>query len=336
LDKNISFEVNLVNISVVGGGTFGTTLAWLLGSKYPIRFWVRENDLAEGIEKTRENRNYLPGVTIPDQVQVSSDLEKVVPDSDVLICAIPSQYLRSVAKQFSTFVKEGAILIDVAKGLELNTGKRMSQVLEEEIPQPTRIVAVSGPTFAKELSKGLLTAAVAASVDKEASKITKEVMENHFFKVYPMDDIIGVEVCGAVKNIVAIASGASFGLGMGYNAFGALITLGLNEMKRIGLALGAKYSTFYSLAGIGDLVATANSKQSRNRFFGNSLAQGKSVEQINREMKGMVAEGVDTSKVVYELCEREGIDAPLTQKVYEIIHRGKPIQQVLRDLLKEV
>jgi glycerol-3-phosphate dehydrogenase (NAD(P)+) len=231
-------------------------------------------------------------------------------------------------------LSEGVIVVDVAKGIEAGTYKTMSQILEDELPDFVKIVALSGPNHAEEVSRKIPTATVVASKDKACLKKVKEILSTDYFKVYPHDDVVGVEVCGALKNITAIVTGICDGLGLGDNAKGSIITLGLTEMNKFGREFGAKRATCYGLAGVGDLVATCTSKHSRNRFVGEKLAEGKSFDEIKEEMHGMVAEGVKATKAVYEFGKEKGIDLPLTTQVYKVLYENKNLKEAIKDLLE--
>jgi glycerol-3-phosphate dehydrogenase (NAD(P)+) len=210
----------------------------------------------------------------------------------------------------------------------------MSQVLEEELPSHVKVVALSGPNHAEEVSRKIPTASVAASKDLEGLKTVKEVFSTNYFKVYPLDDVTGVEICGAIKNITAIATGVCDGLGFGDNARGAIITLGLTEMNRFGRVFGAKRATCYGLAGVGDLIATCTSKHSRNRFVGEKLAEGKSLEEIKKEMHGMIAEGIKTTEAVYEFSVKHNLDMPLTTQAYKVLYEKKDLNKAIADLIR--
>jgi glycerol-3-phosphate dehydrogenase (NAD(P)+) len=321
-------------IAVVGAGSWGTTLACLLGEKgYNVNLWVFEEDLVKEIEEKRENVQYLPGVKIPASVKVSNDLKEVVLDSNMIITAVPSQFLRSIAKQFASFVAKNTIVVNVSKGLENESYKRMSQVLEEELPSHVKIVALSGPNHAEEVSKKIPTATVIASKDTECLESVKEVLKTDYFKAYPLDDIVGAEICGALKNITALATGVCDGLGFGDNARGAIITLGLSEMGKLVVAFGGKRTTCFGLAGVGDLIATCTSKHSRNRFVGQKLAEGKSFEEIKKEMHGMVAEGIVTTKAVHGFSIKHNLDMPLTNQAYKVLYEEKDLTKAIADLI---
>jgi glycerol-3-phosphate dehydrogenase (NAD(P)+) len=320
-------------ISVIGAGGWGTTLAALLGGKgYKVNLWVREPDLVEEINNKRENTQYLKGVKIPETVTANNSLKEVVTDADIIVNVVPAQFTRDVAKKYAEFLKENAIVINAAKGIELGTYKTMSQVLREELKN-VEFVSLSGPNHAEEVSRKIPTATVIASDNAEILPKLKEIFETEYFKVYPHDDQIGVDICGSIKNITAIATGVCDGLGLGDNARGSIITLGLMEMNLFGKEYGAKRKTFYGLAGVGDLVATCTSKHSRNRFVGEKLAEGKSLEQIKEEMHGMIAEGVKTVKAVYEYSKNKNLDLPITNQAYKVLYESKNLKEAVKDLV---
>jgi len=322
------------NISVIGAGSWGTTIAKLLGEKgYNVKLWVYEKELVEKINNTNENKQYLAGVILPKTIKATNSLEESASDSNVIITAIPSQFLRNIAKNFSGYVKKDTIIVNLAKGIEQGTYKRMSEVIEEEIPD-VKVIALSGPNHAEEVSKKMPTATVIASKDKDCLQTVKNILTTDYFKIYPHDDIIGTEICGAIKNITAIASGVVDGLGFGDNSKGSIITLGLTEMNMFGRYFGAKRATFYGLTGVGDLVATCTSKHSRNRFVGEKMAEGKHLEEIKKEMHGMVAEGIVTTKVVYEFSKKNEMKMPLTTQVYNVLYEKKDLKTAIKDLIK--
>lgn len=321
-------------IAVVGAGSWGTTLAVILGSNNKdVHIWVREEELVEVIKNKKENTQYLKGVRIPDTVKANNSLKEVVEDADLIVSAAPAQFTRDMAKQYAEFLKKGSIVINVSKGIELGTLKTMSQVLNEEL-KDAEIMCLAGPNHAEEVSRKVPTATVIASTNKVLVQEVKKAFETPEFKVYAHDDIVGVDICGSVKNVTAIAAGVCSGLGLGDNALGSIITLGLREMSLVGKHYGAKRRTFYGLAGVGDLVATCASKHSRNRFVGENLAKGKTMREITDEMHGMVAEGVKTVKAVYELAKKEGIDLPLTNQAYKVLYESKNIKEAVKDLVR--
>ena len=320
-------------ISIMGAGSWGTTLATLIaGNGYKVTLWSKEKSNVESMIKHRENKKYLPGIKIPTSVSVKNSIEEVAADADLIINAVPSQFTRDVAKKYSKNVNCD-IIVNTAKGIEIGTYKRMSQVLGEEIPNVS-IATLSGPNHAEEVSRKMPTATVIASEDVGVLKEIKKIFHTDYFRVFTHDDIIGVEVCGALKNIAALATGVCDGLGYGDNSRASIITLGLMEMGTYGKYLGAKRSTFYGLSGVGDLVATCTSKHSRNRLFGEKIARGKKIEEINEGMKGMVTEGVQTTKAVYEFSKENNLYMPLTEQAYNVIYKNRDLRGAILDLTK--
>ena len=321
-----------MKISVVGAGSWGTTLAILLGEKgFDVALWARREELANEIESKKENVQYLPGIKIPNNVIADYSLKNAVESSEVIIVAIPSEFFRKTVMQIKPYFSN-QIIVSVTKGIENTTGKRMSQVIEDEI-QNAKIAVLSGPNHAEEVSMKMPTASVVTSKDRKIGKIAADCLGTPYFKLYQLDDVVGVEICGALKNISAIATGVCEGLGFGDNARASIITLGLMEINNFGRHFGAKRGTVYGLAGVGDLIATCTSKHSRNRFVGENLAKGKTMEQIRKEMHGMIAEGIPTTKAVYEYSKKHNIEMPLAQQAYEVLFQNKNIKQAIKDLL---
>lgn len=322
-------------ISIIGAGSWGTTLAVLLGEKgFDVKLWARREELANEIETKRENLQYLPGIKIPSNVIINHSLKDMIEGSEIIIISIPSEYFRKTITEFKPYFNN-QILVSVTKGLEHNTCKRMSQVVGEEIGK-AKIAVLSGPNHAEEVSRKMPTASVIASTDKKACKIVAECLATPHFKLYQLNDIVGVEICGALKNISAIATGVCDGLGFGDNARASIITLGLMEMNNFGRHFGAKRGTVYGLAGVGDLIATCTSIHSRNRFVGEQLAKGKRMEEIKKEMHGMIAEGIPTTMAVYGYSSKHKIKMPLTHQAYEVLFKSKNIKQAIVDLLRLV
>ncbi|MBI2653737.1 NAD(P)-dependent glycerol-3-phosphate dehydrogenase [Candidatus Woesearchaeota archaeon] len=321
-------------ISVIGAGSWGTALAILLGEKgFDVKLWARREELANEIESKKENKQYLPGVKIPSNVIAECSLKNSINGSEMIITAVPSEFLRSTLKEIKPYLRN-QIVVSATKGIEHNC-KRMSQVIEEELGK-IKIAVLSGPNHAEEVSMKMPTASVVASRDKKTGKIAAEALATPYFKLYQLSDVIGVEICGALKNISAIATGVCDGLGFGDNAKASIITLGLMEMNNFGRLFGAKRGTVYGLAGVGDLIATCTSKYSRNRFVGEQLAKGEKMEEIRKEMHGMIAEGIPTTKAVYEYSRKHNIDLPLTHQAYEVLFSNKNIKYAITDLLNLV
>ncbi len=321
-----------MRISIIGAGSWGTTLAVLLGEKgFDVKLWARREELANEIESKRENMQYLPGIKIPSNVITDHSLKDVLNGSEIIIAAVPSEFLRKTMKEIKPYFNN-QIVVSVTKGIEHDTCKRMSQVIEDELGE-SKIAVLSGPNHAEEVSSKMPTASVVASNDKKTGKIISEILATSYFKMYQLNDVAGVEICGALKNISAIATGVVDGFGFGDNARASIITLGLMEMNNFGRHFGAKRGTVYGLAGVGDLIATCISRHSRNRFVGEQLAKNKSIEEIKKEMHGMIAEGIPTTKAVYEYSSKHGVEMPLTYQAYKVIFENKNIRAAIKDLL---
>jgi len=321
-------------ISIIGAGSWGTTLAVLVAENgHDVTLWVREKENIQSIVRERENKQYLPGIKIPDNVYVENSMKEVASKADLIVNAVPTQFTRDVTKQYSEHINCD-VVVNVAKGIEVKTYKRTSEILREELPDNVSIVTLSGPNHAEEVSRKMPTATVIASENVNCLNEIKKIFHTDYFRVFPHDDIIGVEVCGALKNIAALAAGVCDGLGYGDNARASIITLGLMEMSTYGKFLGAKRATFYGLAGVGDLVATCTSKHSRNRFVGEKIAEGKKLDDIRNEMKGMIAEGIQTTKAVYEFSKKNNLYMPLTEQAYGVLYKNKDLKQAIHDLLK--
>lgn len=339
-------------VAIVGGGGWGTALSVLLGEavqqgtkNLDVHLWVKEADLVEKINRDRVNVQYLPGARIPTTVKVSAAIEDVVTDAELLIVAVPSQYLRSVVQEMKPYLRRGIPVCNVAKGIEIGTFKRMSEVLNEEAHIPKKNIAVlSGPSHAEEVSIGKTTAVVAASSSSVLADYVQEIFSTETFRVYTARDVKGVEYGGSLKNIIAIGAGICDGLqkmqdkgkqtSIGDNAKASLLTRGIEEMARLGVFLGSRKRTFYGLSGWGDLLVTAYSKFGRNRLVGECLALGMTLEEIKKEkLRGMVPEGVETAKAVYELSKVINVEMPITEQIYLVLYEGKDIESAIRDLM---
>lgn len=321
-------------ISIIGAGSWGTTLAILAAENgYGVTLWSRERESINSIIRERENKKYLPGVKIPKNVCVEASIEKAASNADIIISAVPAQFTREISRKYAKHINCG-IVVNVAKGIEVGTYKRMSEVLKEELPEEISVVSLSGPNHAEEVSRKMPTATVIASKNINCLESVKKIFHTDYFRVFSHPDIIGVEVCGALKNIAALATGVCDGLGYGDNAKASIITIGLMEIGTYGKFLGAKRATCYGLAGVGDLVATCTSKHSRNRFVGEKIAEGKKLESIKKEMKGMIAEGIETTRAVYEFSKKNNLYMPLTEQSYQVIYKNKDLKEAISDLLK--
>jgi glycerol-3-phosphate dehydrogenase (NAD(P)+) len=321
--------------AVVGAGGFGTCLATLLARNgVETRLWCRGASYAQTIANTRENTKYLPGVKLPLNVWVTSSLQDAVAGADVVVAAVPSQAMRETATAFAPHLGKGAKVLNVAKGIEHDTYLRMSQVLHEALGAQVPVATLSGPNFAEEIARGMPSATVIASRSQAALGQLCPMFTTEWFKAYPRKDLVGVELGGVMKNIAAIAAGVTRGIGFGENSSAAVITLGLDEMVRFGVAHGARKETFTGLSGLGDLILTATSSRSRNHRVGELLGRGLTKEQALATMGGQVAEGVFAAKFVHEQAEREGIQLPLTAEIYRMLYEGKDVRQAVRDLME--
>lgn len=310
------------NITVIGDGGWGTALALiLLDNKHSVTLWGPFPDYINTMASLKENQLYLKGVRLPDSLKFTSNREDAVKGADIVVLAVPSKFFREVCESFRPFISRNAIFVSVAKGFDPKTQERMSETAEG-IFGTKSIVALSGPSHAEEVARKIPTTVTAACKDISSAKIIQQVFSNKYFRVYTSDDVIGVELGGVLKNVIAIAVGASDGMGFGDNTRAALITRGIAEITRLGVALGARAQTFAGLSGMGDLIVTCTSIHSRNRNVGERLGRGEKIEQIMASMK-QVAEGVWNCSVARELAIKLGIDAPITEEVYQIINHGK-------------
>lgn len=324
-----------MNIAVLGAGSWGTTLAILLAKKgYEVRLWAHRPEFAATLAAERENRRYLKGVPFPETLTIVDHLRDLVSWAAMVVTAVPSQALRETLLGFSDLSLDGKILVNVAKGIEIGTGKRMSEVLLEVIPAllPSQIAALYGPSHAEEVSREQPTTVVASSSSLNTAEMVQDIFHTSMFRVYVNTDIIGVEIAGSVKNIIAIAAGISDGIGFGDNAKAAIITRGLAEISRLCIKLGGEAVTISGLAGIGDLVVTCLSRHSRNRYVGEEIGRGRSLDDVISEMN-MIAEGVHSSKAVFELSHALGVEMPITKAVYEMLFEAKPAQQAILELM---
>lgn len=318
-------------IAVIGAGSWGTTLAYLLSKKgFDISLWVYEKDLAEEMERTGINKIYLPDVRLPENIKISHQINEVIDKAQYILNAVPAQYTRSVFREFLPSISSDAIIISAAKGIERRTLMTISSVLKELSGH--KVAVLSGPSFAKEVMKNLPTAVTLATDDKVTGLILQEVFNTSNFRVYTHDDVLGAEIGGALKNVVAIASGISDGLGLGLNARASLITRGLAEMTRLGVAMGAKERTFSGLSGLGDLVLTCTGPLSRNYTLGTKLGQGMRLKDILDQTKSVV-EGVATAESAFELSKKYHTEMPIVEQVYKIIYEGKDAALAVNDLM---
>ena len=321
-----------MNISVIGAGSMGTAVSILLaGNGHNVRMWSKFKEEVDMINTLREQKDKLPGAIVPENVVCTADLEETAAFSEVLVMVIPSQTIRENARELSSIIKKPKLISCFSKGLEKGTGYRMSEVIQQELPD-VMIVAMSGPCHAEELSKGIPTAYVAASENRHAAEKVQDIFMSPRFRVYTNPDITGVELGGSVKNVIALCAGISDGLGYGDNTKAALMTRGITEISRLGRAMGAKMQTFSGLAGIGDLIVTCTSMHSRNRRAGILIGQGRTVQQALDEVK-MIVEGYYTTEPVYKLSKKLGVNMPITEEAFEILFNGKNPELAVNDLM---
>lgn len=328
----------MTKIAVLGAGSWGTALANTAAENgHDVRLWTHNTDQAEEINTQHTNTKYLPQAKLIDKLMATSNMALAVSDVEIVLSVVPTKAVREVAKQLGEVLKKQShtvILAHATKGLEQDTYKRISEMLAEEVPALYRsaLVVVSGPSHAEDVIKHDLTAVSIASSDESAARLLQKVLSNNTFRAYTNDDLLGSELFAALKNIVAIGSGALIGLGYGANAQAALLTRSLVEMRALGLAMGAKEKTLYELAGIGDLIVTGMSPNSRNYRAGLGLGQGKTLEQVESDM-GMVIEGVNTTKAVYDFAQDYKVDMPITVAIYQVLYENKPIREAISDLM---
>jgi len=318
--------------AVIGAGAWGTALANVLGANgHSVALWAREPDVVDTVNQVRENRRFLPGTCVDDRVRATGVIAEALGDAELVIYVAPSHALREVASSGVGSVRPGAVLVVASKGIERGTLAIMSDVVADAVPGHA-VVALSGPSFAAEVANGQPTAVVAASHDDAAATHVQRSLSSDVFRVYTHDDVVGVELGGALKNVMAVATGIAEGLGLGFNSRAALITRGLAEMTRLGTALGASPATFAGLAGLGDLVLTCTGALSRNRALGLELGAGKSLDDA-LQGKDSVAEGVLNTISARALAEREGVDMPIVQAVHRILFESQPARLAIAELM---
>ncbi|MGI5835028.1 MAG: NAD(P)H-dependent glycerol-3-phosphate dehydrogenase [Chloroflexota bacterium] len=322
-------------ICIINAGGWGTALAVLMASKgYEVRLWARRPELAEEIVSTRENSSYLPGVRIPDNVFPTSDLEYALQGSSVVIIAAISRFIRELAPMVGPLLKPGQLVVSGSKGLDEESLLRATEQLEKWSGQAQqgRIAALSGPNHAEEVSRGIPTATVVACRDEQVARRLQQILSTKAFRVYTNLDLVGVELCGTVKNVIAIAAGMSDGLGYGDNAKAALVTRSLAEISRLVSVMGGQASTVAGLAGIGDIIATCTSRHSRNRAAGEAIARGSNLDQV-RSRSRMEVEGFPATRSVYKLARLKGVEMPITQQVHAVLFEGASLQDGLTQLM---
>ncbi|HNJ98822.1 MAG TPA: NAD(P)H-dependent glycerol-3-phosphate dehydrogenase [Ilumatobacteraceae bacterium] len=321
-----------INVAVIGAGSWGTTVAALAAVNTPTVLWARRPELAEAINNEHVNRDYLAQFTLPEQLRSTSSLAEAVGTADVLVMAVPSHGYRDVAVEAAQHLRPWVPVVSLTKGLERSSRKRMSEVTRDEMPGHP-VAVMTGPNLAKEILAGQPAASVVAIDNADIANELQRIFSRPSLRVYTNTDVVGCEVGGVVKNVIAIAAGMAEGMGFGDNTRATLITRGLAEMTRLGIAMGGHASTFSGLAGMGDLIATCSSKQSRNNMVGNQLGEGRTIEEVLGAMN-MVAEGVKSSPSVLDLARRYGVDMPITEQVVAVCHQGRAARDALGALMQ--
>ncbi len=322
----------MTSIGVIGAGSWGTALALLLyHNGHKVTLWSALEDEVTLLQTKRENPDKLPGVKLPEDMTVTSDLQEAVEGMDMLVLAVPSPFVRSTAQRMKTLVSQEQIIVNVAKGIEESSLMTLSQVIREEIPQ-ARVAVMSGPSHAEEVGKGIPTTIVVGAKSRKTAEYVQGIFMSEVFRVYTSPDVLGIELGAALKNVVALAAGIADGLGYGDNTKAALITRGIAEIARLGTAMGGKVETFAGLSGIGDLIVTCASMHSRNRRAGILIGKGSSYEEAMQEVK-MVVEGVHCARAALLLAEKYHVALPIIEQVNEVLFHGKRADEAVKDLM---
>jgi glycerol-3-phosphate dehydrogenase (NAD(P)+) len=321
-----------IRVAVIGAGSWGTTVASFTSQNTPTRLWAREPDLVTSINDDHTNPRYLAGFTLPEALRATGDIEEAVSDADVVVMGVPSHGFRDVLRRAAPHVRPWVPVVSLAKGLEPGSLKRMSEIVHDELPGHP-VAVLTGPNLAREIMAGQPAASVVAVADEVIAKELQRIFSTPRLRIYTNPDIVGCELSGVVKNVIAIAAGMVEGMGFGDNSRATVITRGLAEMSRLGVALGGDPRTFSGLAGMGDLIATCSSRQSRNNMVGNELGKGRPIADIVAEMH-MVAEGVKSSRSVASLAEANGVEMPITAEVVAVCHEGRTVADAFLSLMK--
>ena len=322
----------MADIGIIGAGSWGTALAMNLHKNgHSVTVWSIVESEIEMLKNEREHKDKLPGVKLPEDMEFTTDLKMAVTNKDVLVLAVPSPYTRKTSRSIAPYVQEGQLIINASKGIEENTLMTMSQVIEEELPQ-AEVAVLSGPSHAEEVGKGLPTTIVVGAKKKNTAEYLQNIFMNEVFRVYISPDVLGIELGAALKNVVALAAGIADGLGYGDNAKAALITRGITEIGRLGVAMGGRVETFYGLTGIGDLIVTCASMHSRNRRAGILIGQGYTMEQAMDEVK-MVVEGVYSAKAAIGLAKKYEVQLPIIEEVNAVLFEGQPADESVQNLM---
>ena len=320
----------MMKIAVIGSGSWGTAMALhMSGSGNQVYMWSWIQEETDRLNRDRENKEFLPGISFPDNVICTHNMQECIEGAEVVITAVPSPATRTTAKEMSQYVTDGQKLVNISKGLEGEL--RLSQVYKSEIPQ-AEISVLSGPSHAEEVSRGIPTTVVVASDNEETAKYLQAIFSTDTFRVYTSDDVIGVELGGALKNVIALCAGISDGLGYGDNTKAALITRGISELSRLGVAMGAKASTFAGLSGLGDLIVTGTSTLSRNHTAGELLGKGMKLDEVLKTVH-MVVEGVNTATAAYELGKKYGVETPIIEQAYNVLYKNADPKNAVNALM---
>ncbi len=322
-----------MKVTVVGDGAWGTALALnMLHNGHSVTLWGAFPDYLKDMEKRRENFKFLPGVTLPESLHLVPELPEAVAKADALLLATPTQFLRGVLKKLAPEFDSKLPVINVAKGIEIDSWKRISEIVEDELGE-VDFIDLSGPSHAEEVSRKVPTAVVAAAQNRASAEMVQKLMMNGFFRVYTSNDVVGVELGGALKNVMAIAAGILDGMALGDNPKAAMMTRGISEMSRLGEALGGQRATFSGLSGIGDLIVTCTSGHSRNRHVGEELGRGKSMLLIQQEMGMVVAEGVPTARGAFTLAQQHHVSTPIIDEIYNILYHQRNVNDAIESLM---
>ena len=321
-----------MKIAVIGSGSWGSAITSLLASKgFEVFLWSWLEEESQRLKQDRENKEFLPGIKLDGDITFSHDMGICVKDASLIVLSTPSHAVRNIAKELAKHIVPGQIVLNIAKGLETSTLKRLSEVIKDEIPD-VRLGVMSGPSHAEEVARGIPTANVVASDDEEISLVVQDIFMNNSFRVYTSDDMLGAEIGGAIKNVIALAAGIAVGLGCGDNTIAALMTRGIAEISRLGIAMGAKQETFAGLTGIGDLIVTCMSNHSRNRRAGILIGQGKTLKEATDEVH-MVVEGVNACAAAHELAKKYNVSMPITECAYRVLFENMPVKDSIAQLM---
>lgn len=319
-------------IGVIGAGSWGTALALLLNTNgHEVTLWSALEEEIQMLKKEHEHKDKLPGISLPESIQFTTDLKEAMEGKDLLVLAVPSPFTRSTSQRMKEFIAKGQIVVNVAKGIEENSMKTLTEIIEEEMPEAV-VTVLSGPSHAEEVGRGLPTTCVVGAKEEATACYIQEIFMNNVFRVYTSDDVLGIELGGALKNVIALAAGVADGLGYGDNIKAALITRGISEISRLGVAMGGKKETFGGLTGIGDLIVTCASMHSRNRRAGILIGKGYTVEEAMKEVK-MVVEGVYSAKAALQLSKKYQVELPIIEQVCAVLFEGASPKDAVDSLM---